>query len=252
MTILRGAEPFLSAGGENGVMLVHGFTGSPSHMRTLGAFLNKGGFTVLCPRIYGHGTSVKDLASTNYNHWYSSVEDGYHLLKAMCRNVSVVGLSMGGLLALKLAAEYPITKVVTVNTPIFIADKRLSLLPIYRLFMNYVPKKRRKVNVDPVYNVSYDYTPLNSLSSLIALIKHVSTLLPDVSTKSLILQSLNELSVQPRSAEYIFERLGTHDKRLIWLNLASHLVTIDAGCQQVFSYIGEFMADKEAEGLGSE
>ena len=122
MTIQPGAEPFLLPGGTKGVLLIHGFTGSPSEMRLLGDYLHQLGYTVLAVRLCGHGTNVKELRETNWRHWFSTVENGYHILKGLCSKITVVGLSMGGLLSLKLAAEYPVSKVVSLSTPIYIAD----------------------------------------------------------------------------------------------------------------------------------
>lgn len=245
MAIIQGAEPFFFPGGEQGVLLVHGFTGSPSEMRLLGEFLHKRGYTILGPRLAGHGTSVEEMAGTAWPHWYSAVEDGYHMLRAMCREVSVVGLSMGGLLSLKLAAEYPVTRVVSLSTPIFIADKRLPLLPVYRLLRRYVPKRRRKLAVDDIYNVGYDYTPLSSLKSLLALIRHVDKLLPQVVAPALIMQSRVEHTVRPESAKHIYDRLGSKDKQLIWLGRSGHIITLDVERDKVFTAVAELLANGE-------
>jgi carboxylesterase len=242
LTIIRGAEPFLLSGGNQGVLLLHGFTGSPSEVRLLGEYLNQRGYTVMGPRLCGHGTSPAEMAHTSWPHWYSAVEDGYHILKSVCQDVVVAGLSMGGLLAFKLAAEYPVSKVISLSTPIYIADNRLPLLPVYRLIKKFVPKKRRKMDVDPQYNVCYDCTPLASLSSLLSLIKHVDKLLPVVTAPTLIIQSRNEHTVRPDSAQYIYKRLASRDKRLVWLEKSGHIVTLDVEHQQVFENIYNFIA----------
>ena len=241
LAILQGAEPFLLPGGDQGVLLVHGFTGSPSEMRLMGEYLNKIGFTVLAPRLCGHGTSPAEMAETKWLHWYSAVEDGYHFLKGLCRNIHVAGLSMGGLLSLKLAAEYPVAKVVSMAAPIYINERRLPLLPVYRLFRSYVPKKRKKMDVDPLYSVGYDETPLASLSSLLELIKIVDGLLPAVTAPALIIQSCAEHTVRPHSASHIYKGLGSAEKKLIWLEKSGHVVTLDSEREQVFTYTASFL-----------
>lgn len=241
MAIMQGAEPFLLPGGERGVLLVHGFTGSPSEMRLLGEYLNAQGYTVLAPRLRGHGSDVEEMEKTMWVHWYNAVEDGYHILKALCREISIVGLSLGGLLALKIGAEYPVNKVVTLSAPIFIADKRLWMLPLYRMIRKYMPKKRRKYPVDPQYSVSYDYTPLSSLASLLELIKHADKLMPALSLPVLIIQSRTEHTVDPQSAQYIYDHVGSLDKKLIWLEKSGHIITLDIEREKVFQEITAFL-----------
>ena len=242
---MEGAEPFFLPGGERGVLLIHGFTGSPAEVRLLGDFLHNEGYTVLAPRLSGHGTTVEDMSNTKWPHWYSSVEDAYHILRAMCNNIAVIGLSMGGLLALKLAAEYQVERIVSLSTPIFIVDKRLEMLPVYRIFRDFVPKRRKiYADIDPKYSVGYAATPLSSLSSLLHLIQQVDTLLPTIHAPLLIVQSPHDHTVQPRSAQYIYDKIASDEKTLLWLDKSGHIVTIDIEREKVFSEISEFLKCK--------
>ena len=239
---MEGAEPLFLLGGDCGVLLIHGFTGSPAEMGLLGEFLHTKGYTVLVPRLSGHGTSVEEMADTNWAHWYRTVEDAYHILKSICSRIIVIGLSMGGLLALKLGTEYPVDKIVSLSTPIFIVDKRLDLLPVYRMFRKFVPKRRKKyADVAPKYTVGYEFTPLRSLSSLLKLIQHVDTLLPSVAVPTLIIQGRHDHTVQARSGQYIYDHIGTKEKKLIWLDKSGHIVTIDIERERVFGYIADFI-----------
>ncbi|XEQ94171.1 Carboxylesterase [Sporomusa carbonis] len=239
---MPGAEPFFLPGGEKGVLLVHGFTGSPSEMRLLGEYLNNLGYTVLAPRLPGHGITPEEMAKTVWPHWYGSVEDGYHFLTGVCSNIAAVGLSMGGLLTLKLGSEYPLSKLAVLSTPIYIANKRLKLLPVYRMFTNYVSKQRRRLpETGQLYSVSYDVTPLNSLASLLELIKHVDKLLPAITIPALVIQSKKEHTVKPESAQYIYDKLGSQEKQLVWLNKSGHIITLDMERDYVFQEISRFL-----------
>lgn len=245
MPIMKGAEPFLLPGGENGVILVHGFTGAPSEMRLTGEFLNNLGYTVLAPRLPGHGTTPEEMANTAWPHWYGNVEDGYHLLAGICSNVSAVGLSMGGLLTLKLASEYPINRLAVLSTPIYIAHQRLRLLPLYRMFTNFVPKKRKRLpGIGEDYSITYEATPLSSLASLLSLIKHIQVLLPSITVPTLIVQSPKEHTVKPESAQYIYDRLGSTEKKLVWLKKSGHIVTLDVERDTVFREISQFLKNE--------
>lgn len=242
VTIMEGAEPFLFPGGTNGVLLIHGFTGSPAEMRLLGEFLHKEGYTVLAPRLCGHGTTVEEMANTKWPQWYSSVEDAYHILKAICSKITVIGLSMGGLLGFKIATDYQVDKIISLSTPIFITDKRLKMLPVYRIFREFAPKKRKKyADVDPKYTVGYHATPLKGVGSLVDLIEQVDGILPNIKEELLIIQGRHDHTVQPRSAEHIYDRVASPNKKLIWLEKSGHIVTLDIEREEVFRQIAAFL-----------
>jgi carboxylesterase len=112
-----GSEPFSFEGGKVGALMVHGFTGSPYSMRPWGSFLADAGLTVLGPRLPGHGTRWQEMNLTRWQDWYGEVERGFDTLRGRCDQVFVMGLSMGGTLALRLAEEKgdDLAGVVTVN-----------------------------------------------------------------------------------------------------------------------------------------
>src|SRR5687767_5632088 len=106
-SVMKGAEPFGFDGGEHGVLLVHGYTGSPQGLRPWGEYLANEGFTVLCPRLPGHGTSVADLHKVKSSEWIAEIEMALRGLRERCTSISVGALSMGGTLALHLAQKHP-------------------------------------------------------------------------------------------------------------------------------------------------
>ena len=101
--LLPGAEPFEHAGGPVGVLLCHGFTGSPQTLRTWAEHVAGQGCTVSLPRLPGHGTTWQDLARTGWQDWYAEVDAAFGALASWCEQTFVFGLSMGGCLALRLA-----------------------------------------------------------------------------------------------------------------------------------------------------
>src|SRR6059058_4380573 len=90
-----------------GVLLVHGITGSPAEMKPLVRKLTAEGFNVACPALAGHCSSVAALKQTRWTDWYESLETALFDLRKRCDTIYVSGLSMGALLALRLAAMHP-------------------------------------------------------------------------------------------------------------------------------------------------
>ena len=107
MGVLPGAEPFEADGGRVGVVLSHGFTGTPQSLRPWAEHLAAAGLTVSLPRLPGHGTRWQDLAATRWEDWYGEVERAFTRLRSRCDEVFAGGLSMGGALVLRLAEEHP-------------------------------------------------------------------------------------------------------------------------------------------------
>src|SRR5579862_4763711 len=97
--VLAGAEPFSSAGGPEGALVIHGFTGNVFSMRGIATALAGAGLTVEAPLLPGHGTAVADMLPTRFEDWAQAAEAAYRDLASRCASVAVVGLSMGGTLA---------------------------------------------------------------------------------------------------------------------------------------------------------
>ncbi len=246
MKVLTGAEPFLLFGGKKGALLIHGFTGSPSEMRLLGDHLHRENYTVMAPRLSGHGTTPEDMAGTCWQHWYSSVLDAYHLLAAYCDEIVVIGLSMGGLLALELAVNEIVSKIICLSVPIYIAEKRLPFLPFAALFADFIPKRRKAIaGLDRRYSVCYQRTPLKSVKSLLKLIEHVRGQLSHVTLPLLIVQSRVERTVVPASAQFIYDHVQAHPKKLVWLKKSGHIVTLDIERDKVFAEIDQFLTEND-------
>ena len=109
MTTTIRDRSFFNAGSKTGFLLIHGLTGTPIELRYISNGLSRAGFTVSVPQLAGHCGTLEDLKATHWQDWYQSAEDALLELRKTCDLVIVGGLSMGAVLALKLAAEHPDT-----------------------------------------------------------------------------------------------------------------------------------------------
>ena len=106
MPLFPGAEPYSADGGSTGVLLLHGFTGSPKSMKPWGERMAAEGHTVRVPRLPGHGTRWQDMNLTRWEDWYAEADRAFLELQKSCERVFVFGLSMGGSLTLRLAERH--------------------------------------------------------------------------------------------------------------------------------------------------
>ena len=242
--MIEGGNPFFMGGGSSGVLLVHGFTGLPAELFLLGEFLNRQNFTVLCPRLAGHGTDENDLMRTTKDDGFNSVLDGFHILRGVCEKIFVVGHSMGGLLTLKLATEKNLSKIVTLAAPIFIDDGLgLENLPPKEFCGNAcIIQPRRKLNdVPQAANEVYKKTPLISVHELVGLIDDAKNFLPKVTAPILIMHGEDDHTAQPRSARFIMDNVGSPDKKIITVPNSGHLLPLDENRDFVFDSVLNFL-----------
>ncbi|GAA0723183.1 alpha/beta fold hydrolase [Dokdonella soli] len=105
-SMIKPSEFHLS-GGRSGVLLIHGLTGTPTEMRFVGNGLHRAGFSVLGMQLAGHCGDEADLLATGWQDWYASVVEAADRLREQVDHLFVAGLSMGAVLALKLAIDRP-------------------------------------------------------------------------------------------------------------------------------------------------
>lgn len=227
--ILPGAEPFAADGGDVGVLLSHGFTGSPQSMRFLAEQLAEGGLTVRAPRLRGHGTSADEMATTTAEDWIRDLEAPLEELRGRCRQVFVAGLSMGGALALYLSGLYAgqVAGVITVNAPIFLNSPDLAALAFHPAAPPFIPGVGSDIKRPGIVELAYGGVPVPSVRQLYALLAVTRELLPRVSCPALVISSREDHVVPPANGPLILELLGSADKRLLWLENSYHVATID-------------------------
>lgn len=234
-------KEFYYNGDRTGVLLIHGFTGTPSEMQLLGEFLREKGLTVKGILLKGHGTCPEDMKKCGFRDWMRGAAEGYKSLKQECDEVFAVGLSMGGLLSLYLARNYDIKGAAVLSAPIRIHGRTAALSYLDRNFKAYILRSPEKKNIN---TISYERSPLIGVHNLFKLIRYVKENLRYIEKPVLIMQSYKDRTVNPVSANIIYNNIASKDKSIIHLHKSGHIITCDKEKEQVFEEIYNFIKNR--------
>ncbi|MBW9206261.1 alpha/beta fold hydrolase [Mumia sp. zg.B53] len=238
------AHPLVADGGPTGVLLLHGFTGSPASMAPWGRHLADRGFTVRVPRLPGHGTTWQELNRTRWDDWYAEADRTLSELRGRCEHVAVAGLSMGGALALRLAEQRPddLDAVVLVNPAVTIADRRLAALPVVRHLVPSLAGIGNDIKKSGVEESGYDRTPLHALWSQTRLWADVRANLHKVSQPLLMFRSAEDHVVDPSSGRLILAGVSSAVAVEVVLTDSYHVATLDNDAERIWSESADFIA----------
>ncbi len=247
LTLLPRSEPFYHSGNRIGCLLVHGFTGAPEEMRELGERLAAEGFTVCGPRLTHHGTYPADMIRSQWHDWYFSALDGYHLLRASCDEIILIGLSMGGATVLLMAAWEKARAVISLAAPIELKeDPKLSyvrqLAALYPFDPPLEPDWRERF--DPDGRIAYPVNPVAAIGELRDYLRVVRSHLPDISIPTLLIHALDDATVAPINISEIYRQLGCRDRRQIVLEECGHVVTEGPDKERVFREVIAFIHEQ--------
>ena len=228
--VLPGAEPFFFEGNEVGCLVSHGFTGTTQSMRSLGELLaREGGFTVIGPRLKGHGTDPEDMAQSTAEEWIRSLEEALVTLRDRCSTIFITGLSMGGTLSLYMAAMYPdvFKGTIPINGALFTDMPEFTGLAFAADAPATIPGIGSDIKKPGLTELAYPDVPVPAIRQLYALMGVTRDLASQVTCPTLIFQSREDHVVAPDNGPYILESVGATDKRLIWLENSYHVATLD-------------------------
>jgi carboxylesterase len=246
------AEAVRIDGGDTGVLLSHGFTGSPASMRPFAEHLAGAGHTVRVPRLPGHGTTWQDLNRTRWPDWYAELDRALTELRSRCSRVAVAGLSMGGCLALRLAEQRPadVAALVLVNPSVSSSDPRMRAVQVARLAKASIPGIGNDIKQPGVAEHGYDRTPLHALHSLTRLWREVGARLSDVQAPLLLFRSAEDHVVDPSSARLVLSRVSSAVREQVVLRDSYHVATLDYDAPIIFSRTEAFLAEHLAPAGG--
>jgi carboxylesterase len=255
--VLPGAEPFRHEGGEVGILLCHGFTGSPQSLRPWARYLAERGLTVALPLLPGHGTRWEDLQITGWQDWYAEVDRELRALRERCAYVFVAGLSMGGALALRLAARHgdAVAGVVVVNPANKVHGLSAYALPVARHLVRTTKGITSDIAEEGVVELGYDRVPLHAAHSLRTFFRRLDVELPQVTQPLLVLRSPQDHVVPPADAARILGRVSSLDVTEVLLEQSYHVATLDHDADRVFeesfAFIGRIAPSVGKEGTAA-
>jgi len=243
---------FFLAGGRVGCVLLHGFTATPQEMRPLGTRLHAAGHTVHGVLTAGHGTTADDLARTSWRDWINSARHGLAQLERHSDTAVVVGLSMGSLLALALAHDYPerVRGIVLLSPALLLRDRRIEkYLPLLRATVPWLPQRWQSVAkqgrdiADPVARAAspaYDRVPLRSVVGLVRLQQHVRRLVPAIRQPVLTIHARQDHTCPLENVALLQQQLPL-PPQVELLDNSFHVITLDYDRDRVAERVCEFV-----------
>lgn len=246
--------------GTNGclVILIHGLTGTPNEMKSIALYMNRKGYSVLCPRLANHGEDIWTLKRSKWQDFYQSVRDAITKGEAagFSGPIFAAGLSMGALLALMAADEFK-DKIRGVscfaptlfydgwNTPLSKYFLPLAYTPLRHIYFfkedppygikneaiqNRIHKYYNNVKLDDVGNVAqygYPYFPVTLLHELHLLVNHIVKKLPDMDFPVQIIQAKDDDMTSTKNSKFIYEKIRSETKEIVLLYDSYHVITAD-------------------------
>jgi len=248
-TVMPGAEAiFLKGTNKKAVLLLHGFLGSPAEMSYQGKKLHEKGYTVMIPRHPGHGTSLREMTNSSLYIWYKTVRETYLELKTIEDEIFVMGLSMGGLFSLNLAKEFNLHKIAIISVPMDFNPFQayfLGLVSIFKKILWQTDEKRGLNWIEARENhVSYtEGLPLRQAWQLYRFMLKTRRSLKSVTSQTLIIQSKGDEVIPQQSADIIYKKLGSTDKKIHYFTKSNHCLTVDYDRDDCANLIYEFIRD---------
>ena len=225
------ASPFeLPGEGHAAALCLHGLTGTPYEVRPLGQALSAAGIAALGPALPGHNETPERLAAVAHGTWLEAARGAFRELRAVHERVFVVGLSMGGLIALLLAAEERVDAAAVIGVPLRLRAPGVRLVPLLKRLVRFVPKSSGSDIRDPdarARHPSYDRMPLAAIHELVRLQRRVRAALPRIRAPLLVAHGAHDRTAHPDDAREILARVGSREREHLVLAASGHVVPVD-------------------------
>jgi carboxylesterase len=230
--------------GRAAALCLHGLTGTPYEVRPLGEALARRGIGARGPTLPGHNETPERLARVPHTAWIEAARSHFRALRSSSEQVFLVGLSMGGLLALDLAAAEPVDGLVTIGTPLRLHHPVAWLIPLLEHLTPMWPKPRGSDICDAAArerHPSYAVTPLHSVHELQRLQARVRARLPRVTAPILVAHGARDQTARPEDARRIHARVGSAVRQLVFFESSGHVVPVDFDGRRLGEMAAEFL-----------
>jgi carboxylesterase len=216
--------------GRHAVLCLHGLTGTPYEVRPIGEAMARAGLRAVGPLLPGHGGPSELLAAILHDVWFEAVRNAYRALRAEHDAVSVVGLSLGGLLTLALASEEDVDALVVIGTPLHVHARFVSWVPLLKRWKHAFPKRKGSdIRHDEARerHPSMNVMPLASVHELMRLQRRVRGRLDRVTAPILVAHGALDATAKPSDACEIAGQVASEERELLWLPNSGHVVPVD-------------------------
>jgi carboxylesterase len=251
------SQPWRSAPHSNpvgGLLLCHGFTGTPHAVRPWAEDHAAHGWDVRAPLLPGHGTTWQEMARSTWRDWYAQVRSSALDLQREHGIIAVGGISMGGTLAAALAEDPEvapgITSLVLVNAAM-VDSPVWAAAPLLSRAVPSVAAIAGDVRREGVREEAYDRTPVRAVGQLRALVRRTRAALGTITAPALVAVSPQDRTVPPRASDLIAARLGGPVERMT-LPASGHLATLDHDDQELFARSRAHLARWAASGAAAD
>ena len=231
--------------GRAAALCLHGLTGTPYEVRPLAEAISAVGIRAVGPALPGHNETPERLAATSYTDWLEAAREEFHRLREDCDCVFIVGMSMGGLLALALAEEEPVDALVVIGTPLALHHPFAWLIPLAKYLLPMSPKSRGSDIRDPAArarHVGYGVMPLHSVHELQCLQRRVRPQLARITAPILVAHGVHDRTASPRDAVEIRGSVSSEIRESLLLAASGHIVPVDFDGPALAQAVAEFLA----------
>ncbi|MDR2657417.1 MAG: alpha/beta fold hydrolase [Oscillospiraceae bacterium] len=239
------SKPFFFGDGSIAVLLIHGFTGSPAHMRPLGEALRDAGYTVRGILLPGHAETVAAMGRTDWTEWLGASEKALKTLLETHDKVVVGGLSMGGLIACRLAEQYPAAGLLCYAPALKFKRRINNLAPIVKHLFPYMAWGTNERLTNPgfmkEYNIGYFGLPVAKVEDLMKIQKATIPELNKITCPTLVVQSKFDEQVHRSVPDMLINGISSKTREVMWLTQSPHVCTIGADHDEVFERTLQFL-----------
>jgi len=246
--VVPGAETInLQEGNSRGILLLHGFGDTPQTLRLLAKELHSAGYDVKAPLLPGHGRTIESFVASRHEEWLTFARQELRAMRENHETVALAGLSMGGALAAILAAEYKDVPALALLAPYIDMPwtQKIAASFYWAWGADRVRPSNSPASIrDPAErskNVGYGFYSARLLHELAMIGKAARRALPRIDSPTLIVQSRTDPRIRASVAERALASLGSTEKKLIWIEGAGHIITVDYGREQVFHEVRDWM-----------